>query len=792
MLKNYLKITFRSLLKNKLFAFINVFGLGVALACCIVAYLNWDFNTKFDTYHENAEKIYRVNFVRITNGQPIKNGSSPLPLGQTIRESIGQVDKVIRYFPAGGNFKIGDELFSSSVGAVDPEFFEVFTFELISGDKSLLIDKRTIFISEEKVKKHFPGDINPLGEVLTYINGNRRIEFKVGGVFKNPPQNTSFSSQAFVHFDNVLDIENWDENNWAIFNNTFVTISNPDDVPKVEEQLQRYVEIQNRAKEDYKVDHYYLDPFKGMAVRAEREDIRNHWFNDSLPIAAATAPGIMAVLILLIACFNFTNTSIAITNRRIKEIGLRKVMGSSKKQLIAQFLGENILLTFFALIVGLIIAAFLVPAYSAMWPFLEIKLNLSENMSFISFLVLLLLFTGIVAGSYPAFYVSGFQPSSILRGTVKFSGTNPFTRMLLTFQFAISLVAIISGFIFTQNAEYQKNYDMGFNSESVIIAHIKNENGFTTMRNELQGNSMIREIAGSRHCVTSRYYTDPIEFESTELDVSILDIGSNYLNTIGATILDGRDFIENSQNDVENSAIINEELVNTFNWKEPIGKRIVLRDTVELYVVGVVKNMYINGDLWDPLEPMMLRYVTQKDYSKISVRVNVEDIVSVRNLMEEKWKRIYPNEPSDVEYMEVEKADSALVNNNIKVIFIFLGVVAVILSAIGLFSLVTLNIIKKMKEIGVRKVLGASVLNIVRKISKEFAVILAIASLLGSVGGYFLAQMFMASIWAYYVPIEIVTIIVSNLIVFIISALTIGGKVMKAARFNPVDTLRDE
>jgi putative ABC transport system permease protein len=160
--------------------------------------------------------------------------------------------------------------------------------------------------------------------------------------------------------------------------------------------------------------------------------------------------------------------------------------------------------------------------------------------------------------------------------------------------------------------------------------------------------------------------------------------------------------------------------------------------------------------------------------------------------MEEKWKRIYPNEPSDVEYMEVEKADSALVNNNIKVIFIFLGVVAVILSAIGLFSLVTLNIIKKMKEIGVRKVLGASVLNIVRKISKEFAVILAIASLLGSVGGYFLAQMFMASIWAYYVPIEIVTIIVSNLIVFIISALTIGGKVMKAARFNPVDTLRDE
>ena len=792
MLKNYLKITFRSLWKNKLFAFINVFGLGIALACCIVAYLNWDFNVKFDTYHENAHKIYRVNFVRITNGEPIKNGSSPLPIGQTIRESISQVDQVIRYFPAGGNFKIGDELFSSSVGAVDPEFFEVFTFEMISGDKSLLNDKRTIFISEEKVRKHFPGSKNPVGEVLTYINGNRRIEFKVGGVFKNPPLNTSFFTQAYVHFDNVLDVENWDENNWAIFNNTFVTIDNPEDVPKVEEQLQAYVEIQNRAKEDYKVDHYYLDPFEGMAVRAEREDIWNHWFNDSLPIAAATAPGIMAILILLIACFNFTNTSIAIANRRIKEIGLRKVMGSSKKQLIAQFLGENILLTFFALIVGLIIAYFLVPAYSAMWPFLEIELNFSENMSFIGFLVLLLFFTGIIAGSYPAFYVSGFQPSSILRGTVKFSGTNPFTRILLTLQFAISLIAIITGFIFTQNAEYQKNYDMGFNIESVVFAHIKNENGYTAMRNELQGNTMIKEIAGSRHCVTSRYYTDPIKFESSELDVSILDIGSNYLNTIGATILEGRDFIEDSQNDVENSVIINEELVNTFNWEEPIGKRIVLSDTVELFVVGVVKNMYIDGDLWDPMEPMMLRYVTQKDYKKISVRANVNDIVSIKQLMEEKWKIIFPDELSEVEYMEDEKADSALVNNNIKVINIFLGAVAIILSAIGLFSLVTLTIIKKMKEIGVRKVLGASVLNIAQNISKEFAIILSIASLLGSGLGYLMAKMLMSSIWTYYVPIHIVPILGSILIIFIVSGITIGSKVLRAASVNPVDTLRDE
>lgn len=779
-------------MKNKLFAFINVFGLGVALACCIVAYLNWDFNAKFDTYHENADKIYRINFVRITNGNPIKNGSCPLPLGHTIRESISQIDKVIRYYPIEGDFKVGDDLFYTWVAGVDPIFFETFTVDLLSGDKSLIKDKRTIFISTEIREKHFPDNEHPIGEIITYINGDKRIEFKVGGIFKKPPLNTSFFSEAYVHYDNVIDIEGWDENNWAIFNTTFVTVNKPEDLPKIEEQLQSYVEIQNRAKEDYKVNHYYLDPFEGMAVRAEKEDIWYHWFNQSLPIAAAIAPGIMAILILLIACFNFTNTSIAIANRRIKEIGIRKVMGSSKKQLVAQFLGENILLTFFGLLVGLLIAVFLVPAYSAMWPFLDIRLSLTENIEFLGFLVALLFVTGIIAGSYPAFYVSGFQSSSILRGSVKFSGTNSFTRVLLTLQYAISLMAIVSGFIFTQNAEYQKNYDMGFKMESVVFAFIKNEDGFTAMRNELSGSSMIREIAGSKHCATSSRYRDPILFESSELDVSLLDIGVNYLSTIGATIISGRNFIENSQTDVESSVIINEELVRTFGWEKPIGKRIILRDTVELFVVGVVKDMYIDGELWNPIEPMLLRYVTQKDYRFISAKVEIGDIKAVKELMDEKYTKIFPDELSPVRYMEDEKAESAEINTNLKVVFIFLGAVAVVLSAIGLFSLVSLNIIKRMKEIGVRKVLGASVGNIVKNISKEFVIILSIASVLGSVGGYYLAEMLMASIWTYYVPIGGAAFGLSIFILFLVSGITIGGKVIRTASINPVYTLRDE
>lgn len=791
MLKNYFKITFRSLMKNKLFVFINVFGLGIALSCCIVAYLNWDYNISFDSHNVNADKIYRVNFIRITNGRPVKNGDCPMPLGESIRGSISQIDKVVRIYPIGGNFKVGDELFRTSVYAIDPDFFNLFTFNMLSGDKSELKDKSKILISTDLVEKHF-NETDPVGQLITYINGDQIIEYIVGGVFEKPPPNSSFQANAYVHFDNVLDIREWDENDWSLFNTTFITVNNPDDIPEIEKQLQSYVEIQNRAKEDYKVNEYYLDPFAGMAVRAERENIWNHWFNQSLPTAAAVAPGIMAILILLIACFNFTNTSIAIANRRIKEIGIRKVMGSHRNQLIAQFLGENILLTFFALIVGLLISEFLVPAYSQMWPFLDISLSYKENAGLIGFLVLLLIFTGIIAGSYPAFYVSGFQPSSILRGTLKFGGTNKFTRVLLTLQYAISLIAIISGFIFTQNAQYQKDYDMGFKMESVVFAYVEDENGYNALRNAMSGNSKITEMAGSRNSATSSWYTDPIKFESSEMDVRLLDIGDEYLKTIGATIIDGRDFIKDSQSDVENSVIVNEELVHSFGWENPIGQQIILRDTIQLYVAGVVKNIFIDGALWNPIEPMLMRYVKQENYRFLSVKADVSDINEVHDFMEAKWKEVFPDKLSNVRYMEEEKAEQVLVNKNIKVMFLFLGIVATILSAIGLFSLVSLNIIKRMKEIGVRKVLGASIPSIVNIVNKEFLIILSIASVLGSVAGYYMADMLMRSIWTYYLPVGPLAFVFAILIMFVISAITVGGKVYKAASANPAYTLRDE
>lgn len=793
MWQSYLKVTFRNLVKNKVFVVINVIGLGLALACCIVAFLNWDYNANFDAYHADTEQVYRINYVRITNGQPIKNGNCPMPLGQEIQATIPQIDEIIRYYPIGGSFRVKNEVFRTDIAAVDPAFFEVFNFPILYGSGTAgLQDQKSIIISRQLQEKYFPDSPNPVGELLTFINDSDLIPFQVAGVFEDPPKNSSFSVGAYIQYDNTLDLFEWETNDWSLFNSTFITLKESADVPAIERQLQAYVDIQNKAKEDYKVNEYYLDPFIGMAVRSEKENIWNHWFRSSLPTAAAGAPGIMAFLILLIACFNFTNTSIAIANRRIKEIGIRKVLGSNRKQLIMQFLGENTMLIFISMLAGLILAAFFVPLYSAMWPFLEIKLDLLSNLGLLGFLLLLLLSTALLAGSYPSLYVSSFEPTTILRGKVRFSGTNSLTRILLTLQFAISLLAIISGFVFSQNATFQEEYDMGFDMESIVFAYVNDEQGFTKMKNELAGYSNIKEIAGSRHSISSSWYTDPVKQGESEVDVSIMDVGAGYLSTIGATLLEGRDFVENSQSDAERSVIINEEMARVMGWDNPINQRLIVKDTIALNVIGVVKDIYFEAGLWDPLDPMLIRYSLPQDFRFISVKTAAEDMLAVKTLMDEKWQSIFPNELSTVRFMDQEKANMALVNSNIKGLFIFLGLVAVLLSIIGLFSLVSLNIIKRMKEIGVRKVLGASIPDITLRISREFIVILLLAAVLGSVGGYFLSEMLMGSIWAYHVPLNWLPFVASVGLLFLISSITIGGKVFRAASMNPALTLKDE
>ena len=558
----------------------------------------------------------------------------------------------------------------------------------------------------------------------------------------------------------------------------------------VHQQLQTYKENNNKVREDFQVKEYALEPFSTMAHRDRADDTRSRTWG-APPISAITGSMVMGVLILLIACFNLTNTAIAISSRRLKEIGIRKVMGSMRMQLIIQFLGETMLICFLALIVGLALADLLVQGWNNMWDYMRLTPHYVDTPAFLLFMIGVLIFTAILAGSYPAFYISKFEPVSILKGKLKFGGTNYFTRILLGLQFAISLTAIVSAIGFLQNAQYQKQYDLGFDVRGSVIAWVNNQSEFDTYRNSLQANPNIQSMAGSRSGIFAGRKHDPVKFESQQAEVDIIEVGDNYLKTLDIKLVDGRDFIKDSQTDQKESIIITQKMADLFGWDKPLGKEIVWKDTVKLFVVGIVKDVYTAG-LWREMEPMMMRFVLPDKYTQIVVSTKEENASSVNVFMNEQWNKVFPNRLYSGYMMVSNMTEVNDVNVNIMYMYIFLGVIAMMLSATGLFTLVSLNIIKQMKEIGVRKILGASVSNISRIVNTEFVIILAIASVFGCWMSYQMTNAIMGSIWKYYLGVNTLTFVISVTVLFIVSFATIGYKVYGVATMNPVNTLRDE
>ncbi|NJM24738.1 MAG: FtsX-like permease family protein [Bacteroidia bacterium] len=389
-----------------------------------------------------------------------------------------------------------------------------------------------------------------------------------------------------------------------------------------------------------------------MAVRDSYNETPGTWTKEGSPKAAIIGVSVMAIFILLIACFNLTNSSIAISSRRLKEIGLRKVLGSLRKQLIVQFIGETAVICLFSLLLGMLIAEYLlIPAFNNMWEFLKLESDYTGNPGFLAFLVGALLFTALLAGAYPAFYVSKFQPTEILKGKAKFGGNNFVTYFLLFLQFSISVLGIVCATAFVDNARYQESFDLGFNKESVIYTYVGNRSDYETYRNVLAANPDIISIAHSPHNLYSSWYNDPIKHEDKEIEVDIMDVGDNYLKTIGLNLVAGRDFVTDSETDRNESVIVTEGLARKFGWTDPIGKEVVWMDTVKLYVVGVIADVYNRG-LWEKLEPLMIRYARRDRAGFMLVNAPASKMAEINTFMETKWKEMFPNRMYNGRYMD--------------------------------------------------------------------------------------------------------------------------------------------
>lgn len=795
MIKNHLLITLRSMMKNRVFIIINVLGMGIAISCCIVSYFAYEYNATFDASHVNGQSVYRVSALRKFENTLTSYGYAPLPLREMVDKNVGEAKQSTRYASSGSTFKRNDDLFAANLSYVDPAFFKMFTFHFIAGSPSDINDKATVFVSEEMAIRLFHSAEEAFGKTITQVYGKNLKEVRIAGIFEEPPMNSSFykkEGSAYMPFDNYKEeFVNVREDDWRNECTVFVQIDDAGRVGQVHQQLQQYKANNNAVREDFQVDEFALDLFATMADHDRAASVHTTTW-PAPPLAAIVGSAIMSVFILLIACFNLTNTAIAISSRRLKEIGMRKIMGSHRWQLIVQFIGETTSICFLALIVGVGMADLLIEGWNIMTANnIHLTRHYFDDPSFLIFLACIMLFTGIVAGSYPAFYVSKFKPVSILKGKLKLGGTNYFTRTLLGMQFAISLITIVSAIGFLQNAHYQQQYDLGFDVRGSIIAWVNDENEFNAYRNALQQNPDILSVAGAQSGIFSNRAHEPVKHASQQAEVDIIAVGDNYLKTMDIKLVAGREFVKDSETDRRESIIITQKMADLFGWKSPLGKEIIWHDSLKLYVVGVVKDVYTQG-LWHEMEPMMIRYVLPERYSQIVVSTGMEHVTSVNAFMNTQWNALFPNRLYNGYRLSSVLQQASTLNMSIVYGYSFLGALAMLLSATGLYTLVSLNLIKRMKEMGIRKIVGASVASIMRTVNMEFFIVLSVAAGVGAWAGFTWCNTIMSTIWKYYQGVNAMTFVLAIGILFTVAFVTIGYKVFGVATMNPVNSLRDE
>ncbi|MFY0591260.1 ABC transporter permease [Roseivirga sp.] len=793
MFKNFFKVTVRSLLKSKFFVLVNIIGLGLALSCCIVAFLNYDFATTFDKQHENYDELYAISVYRDQAGANIPFSMVPMPLGPNLKNEIPGLKGVSRFERGGITIKKDQNVFNRQMAFVDHDFMDMFSFKVLHGDKNAYKELSTVLISSQTAISLF-GKENAVGENLeVVVNDAPNIFLKVGGVFQDVGQKSTFQFQLLSEFENFHRFFSVEKGDWGRFvDGVFIQTTDEKVMETAPALIKKYAAVQSEVRKDFQVSGFWLQNMEDLPFN-QRDLNGSSLGNSALHPAHIMAPGIMAILILLLACFNFTNTAIAMSNKRLKEIGIRKTVGGSRAQLVFQFLGENLLLCLLSLGLGLLFSMWLVPQYSNMWPNMDILLSLQENPGLVLFLTGVLLSTALLAGGYPALFVSRFRPVSILRGTLRVGSSSILSKVLLGFQFMISVLALICGFAFLQNSSYQKKIDQGYDKESMIVVPLNSSLEAERFKAAILENPAIDEVALTRHHVGWGANGASIKSSDQEYEVSIMDIGLNYAEVAGLSVIEGRGFTaQNQQMDFGGNILINEKMAAQYGWSDAIGQQVTLYDTIRYNVVGMVQDFFIFG-LWEELDPLMMRLRDDSELSRLVVRVDPDEIQEVKSYMEEKWGDLIPDRPSNVLIHEQDVLGEArTVNDNIVAIFLFLAVIAVVLSAIGLFTLVSINILSRTKEIGIRKVLGASVLKIGTIINRPFLIIVAIASVLGAIAAYLLTGVLMDSIWKYHMDLNFVSFFIPIFGMLLISLLSISGKVTKAAKRNPVESLRYE
>ncbi len=791
MVKNYLKIAFRNLIKYKIYTGINILGLAIAMAACLLIYLFINHENSFDRFHQKADQIYRLTELQSFTGiTPQRVALSMFPMGPALKEDYPEIVDFTRYWGRSDwFFRQGEkEIFLNKLAVVDSSFFSIFDFELAKGDeRTALIEPRSIVLSEETAEKFFPSE-NPIGKQITIED---TLQFQITGVVQNPPKNSHLQFEALVSistFDNDRRRNNWGSN----FLITYLQLTENADISKLEADFPNFLtkHISEEATEFYQL---FLQPLTDVHLGSTgiTHDYLN-WqkFNrDYIYIFS-----ILAIFVLLIASINFMNLSTARSVSRAKEVGIRKTIGARRLQLARQFVGESVILAVIAAALALLLAQLFLPMVNNISA-RSLSLNLVENPLMLPSILGIAVLIGILSGIYPALFLSAFQPVKVLKGVAGRRGRKSNLRSVLVItQFAIAIVLIAGTFIAAKQLKFMRDYNPGFNKNQAITLPMSDGANvhYKTIKTELRQLSSVLDVTASMQRLGNNIHQMGARFEGIDegWGISNMHVDFNYISFYDIEIVEGREFSEDISTDLNNAFILNEALVKKLNWENPLsmGAKLSWRDSMGT-VIGVMKNFHFNS-LHHTVEPLMLS-VQDWNFNEMSIRISPQNIDATLQQIETVWNRFVSDQPFHYTFLDAHFETLYQSDQQASQVVSIVAVLAIIIACLGLFGLASISTAQRTKEIGIRKVLGASISSVIALLSREFLVLVFIANLIALPAAYWFMKNWLQD-FAYQTEINWWIFATAGFISILIALLSVSSRAIKAARTNPAQAIRYE
>ncbi|MEL6560930.1 MAG: ABC transporter permease, partial [Bacteroidota bacterium] len=787
--KNYLKLGFRNIKRNMVSSMINIFGLSIAISFAITIYIFADMQLNMDKFHQNGQQTYLLSSYLSMEGDDNLWCGSPLLLGPQIKADNPAIEAFTRYEYRTASVKRGVNVFEETITFVDEDFMDIFSFAISKGNRDALKSRNQIMISDEMATKYFEYN-EPIGQELSFKFTNGKIQrFTVGAVMEKQPYNSSLTGQIYIPFDNFESIYLEEKYNWSHrADATFVQLKAGKNLSDISGSFSKYIDLQLGSNADWKMEK--INPIGLYDMSTESHKMLSSVSLGGHP-AGRLALSIMALLLLGMACFNFMNISVASSTKRLKEIALRKVMGGIKKQIIQQFLVENILQCFFALAIGAVLAYFLmIPAFDHMIPQMDLKFRSYEPESLVIFLLSLLLVIGIISGSYPAFYISRFEAIAIFKGNQKFGSGNFFSRAMLGVQFFLATLTIVGCFSLTDQSIHLAEKDWGYNPKGIFSFYVYSQEQLDMLEKEIISLPELKHYTTATNLIGRGIPLKSIEYENKKISARVFGSSENFVETMQLRLLKGRSLTDQTS-DQQSSVVVNETFLEQMEWQDdPINKTFVL-DSTRYKIVGVVGDFHYFS-FYNSIQPVIITGLKNNTPKYISMSCDKDKIYQLERKTREIWAGIAPNDPFDVVFQEDTFNDFYSENRTNIILTIMVSTIAIILACLGLYGLLSFNIQKKLREFSIRKVLGADPKSIAKIAGKQYTWVLMIAFLLGAPLGYWGMSQLIGAVFPDPKGVSVIPLIVAVSVITITLIATVTGQVLKAINVNPANILRSE